>query len=59
LFWRIRNGIDGAQMPAAKPEALSDTEIWHIVNYVQSLPYEAISNPRLAAPEPVNTDETK
>jgi mono/diheme cytochrome c family protein len=59
LFWRIRNGIDGAQMPAAKPEALSDDEVWHIVNYVQSLPYEAISNPRLAVPEPVNTDETK
>jgi mono/diheme cytochrome c family protein len=59
IFWRIRNGIDGAQMPAAKVDALSDDEIWHIVNYVQSLPYDPISNPRLAVPEPVNTDETK
>jgi len=54
IFWRIRNGIDGAQMPAAKSDALSDQEIWHIVNYVQSLPYESISDPRQNVPEPAN-----
>jgi mono/diheme cytochrome c family protein len=59
IFWRIRNGIDGAQMPAAKPDALSDAEIWHIVNYVQSLPYEAISDPRQNVPTPANDREIR
>ncbi|QDU31631.1 Cytochrome c [Anatilimnocola aggregata] len=59
IFWRIRNGIDGAQMPAAKIDALSDQEIWHIVNYVQSLPYEPISDPRQNVPEPANAREIR
>jgi mono/diheme cytochrome c family protein len=51
LYWRILNGIDGSPMPAAmqKPEGagpevkgLTSDDIWHIVDYVQSLPYENV-----------------
>lgn len=57
LYWRIRNGIEGVPMPAStmKPEGdpnakgLTPDDIWHIVNYVESLPYESISNPLEAA----------
>ncbi len=59
VFWRIRNGIEGTPMPGFKPEVLSDGDIWNIVNYVQSLPYETISDPRQNVPEPVNIRETK
>lgn len=53
LFWRIRNGIDGAPMPAAMlmppgqadAQGLTDEDIWHIVDYVRHLPYEPISQP--------------
>ena len=53
IYWRIKNGIDGVPMPAAtmKPEGdpnakgLTTDDIWDIVNYVQSLPYESISDP--------------
>jgi mono/diheme cytochrome c family protein len=53
IYWRIKNGIDGVPMPAAtmKPEGdpnakgLLPDDIWDLVNYVQSLPYESISNP--------------
>ena len=62
LYWRMINGIEGTPMPALatnvrKPEdppeakKLNAEEIWDIVNYVQSLPYEAINNPREAVPE--------
>jgi mono/diheme cytochrome c family protein len=58
LYWRIRNGIEGVPMPAAtmKPEGdsnakgLTPEDIWDIVNYVQSLPFEPISNPFDAVP---------
>ena len=49
VFWRIHNGIDGGPMPAASlrpasagPEAkgLDESDLWDLVNYVQSLPYE-------------------
>ncbi len=48
LYRRIQAGIKGAQMPsmgqtAAKPSGLSPTEIWHLVHFVQSLPYEGVS----------------
>lgn len=48
LYRRIQAGIKGAQMPSmgqtpAKPSGLTPEEIWHLVHYVQSLPYEAIS----------------
>ena len=62
LYWRMINGIEGTPMPALatnvrKPEdppeakKLNAEEIWDIVNYVQSLPYEPINNPRDAVPE--------
>ena len=55
IYWRIMNGIEGTPMPALatnvrKPEdppeakKLNAEEIWDIVNYVQSLPYESINN---------------
>lgn len=57
LYWRTRNGIEGVPMPAStmKPEGdpsqkgLTTDDIWHIVNYVESLPYESISDPHQAA----------
>jgi mono/diheme cytochrome c family protein len=57
IYWRIKNGVEGTPMPAAlmKPggdpaqKGLLPDDIWHIVNYVQSLPYESISSPRAAA----------
>ena len=39
LYYRIHAGINGAPMPAAKG-TISPEDIWHIVNYVRSLPYE-------------------
>ena len=39
LYYRIHAGINGAPMPAAKG-TVPPEEIWHIVNYVKSLPYE-------------------
>src|SRR5688572_25905983 len=53
IFWRIRLGIERTPMPAAtlKPEGdpnakgLTENDIWDIVNYVHSLPSEAINNP--------------
>lgn len=44
VYWRIRNGIDGAKMPAA--QQLSEEEIWHVVDYVRKgLPYDSLSLP--------------
>ncbi len=52
IYWRIANGIDGAQMPAAPLMAegdppgaknLSQRDVWDLINYVLSLPYESIS----------------
>ena len=39
LYYRVHAGINGAPMPAAKG-TISPEDIWHIVNYVRSLPYE-------------------
>ncbi|NDC54768.1 MAG: hypothetical protein EBZ74_10920 [Planctomycetia bacterium] len=39
LYYRIHAGINGAPMPAAKG-TIPPEDIWHIVNYVRSLPYE-------------------
>lgn len=63
IFWRIRNGIEGSPMPAASikneddpnSKGLTENDIWDIVNYVQSLPYESLSDPRYA--DPVNIRE--
>ena len=45
LFWRIRNGIAGTPMPAATKDKLSDSDVWSLVAYVRSMPYESISRP--------------
>lgn len=54
LYWRIKNGIDGSGMPAVPyraagapedPKQLSDENIWQLIEYVRSLPYEPISDP--------------
>jgi mono/diheme cytochrome c family protein len=53
LYRRIHAGIKGANMPAAgatpqKPDGLSPTDIWNLVDYVRSLPYDS----GVAAPQP-------
>jgi mono/diheme cytochrome c family protein len=54
LFSRVHAGIAGTPMPgvgAASPGAqgtLTEAEIWNIVDYVLSLPYEPASNPQPA-----------
>ncbi|MEX0978557.1 MAG: c-type cytochrome [Pirellulales bacterium] len=51
VFYRIYAGINGAPMPAVGPAApgakgtMTPTEIWNLVDYVMSLPYEPISQP--------------
>lgn len=39
LYYRIHAGINGAPMPAAKG-TIPPEDIWHIVNYIRSLPYD-------------------
>jgi mono/diheme cytochrome c family protein len=44
LYWRIRGGIQGSQMPAMpapekKSEAADADPYWDLVNFVQALPY--------------------
>ena len=49
LYWRIHNGIEGSPMPQAAMKQMPTTpgltpdDLWHLVNYIQSLPYEAMS----------------
>jgi mono/diheme cytochrome c family protein len=61
IYWRLMNGIEGTPMPALAtnvrqasdpPEAkkLMPEELWDLVNYVESLQYESINNPRDADP---------
>ena len=66
LYLRLRNGIDGTPMPAvpmlpagAKPGAkgFSEADLWSLIDFVRNLPYESISNPRMAQPKPVNQRE--
>jgi mono/diheme cytochrome c family protein len=51
IYRRIHAGIPGTGMPNGGTEKggqkgpLEPEQIWHIVNYVRSLPYEEISNP--------------
>jgi mono/diheme cytochrome c family protein len=49
IYRRIHAGINGTPMPAAgaNPATLKPEEIWHIVDYVRSLPYEAMSLPQV------------
>jgi mono/diheme cytochrome c family protein len=65
LYWRIKNGIEGVPMPAAtmrpaddpNAKGLTPGDIWDLVNYVQSLPYESINNPLDAAHNAENPRE--
>ena len=50
LYRRIHAGIPGTPMPGAGPapgkkETFTPEQIWHLVDYVRSLPYEAVSEP--------------
>lgn len=59
IYWRVHNGIDGTPMPAAlmKPagappetKGLAQDDIWALIDYVRSLPYESISKPEANVP---------
>lgn len=61
LYRRIHDGIDGTPMPAslmipegAPPETkgLTPEDIWHLVRFVQSLPYHTLSQPGQHVPTP-------
>lgn len=60
LFWRIYAGIAGTPMPGSGPASagaqgtLTEEEMWNIVDYVLSLPYEDVSQPQRALP--INTE---
>jgi mono/diheme cytochrome c family protein len=57
LFWRVFGGIPGMGMPASGPAdpggqgTLTEQEMWQIVDYIQSLPFEPNSEPQT---RPVN-----
>ena len=61
VFWRIYTGIAGTPMPGSGPASpgakgtLTEAEMWNIVDYVITLPYEAASQPQKALPK--NIDE--
>jgi len=46
LYRRLYTGINGAPMPGVGPSgpggkgSVAESEIWHIVNYIRSLPYD-------------------
>ncbi|HVT28546.1 MAG TPA: cytochrome c [Lacipirellulaceae bacterium] len=56
IFWRISAGIRGMPMPASGPAApgapgtLTQEQIWQLVDYVQSLPFEPASQPLKKGP---------
>ncbi|HEX4413608.1 MAG TPA: cytochrome c [Lacipirellulaceae bacterium] len=60
VFWRVSSGIPGTPMPASGPAAegaqgtLTQKEIWQIVDYVHSLPFEPASLPQK---RPINSSE--
>jgi len=54
LYWRIHNGIAGTPMPAAPMRAadadetdtrLTSNDIWDLIAYVRSLPFDDLSAP--------------
>ena len=57
VFWKVYAGIAGTPMPGLGPASagatgtLTEEEMWNIVDYVLSLPYEAPSRPQKALPE--------
>ena len=57
LYRRLHAGINGAPMPGVAQAApggtgLTPEEIWRLVDYVMSLPYETISHAPAEAPNP-------
>ena len=60
IFWRVSAGIAGTPMPAAGAATegaqgtLTQEEVWQIVDYVHSLPFEPVSQPN-ARPTNVRT----
>jgi mono/diheme cytochrome c family protein len=56
IFWKIYAGIPGTPMPGSGPASpgaqgtLTEPEMWQIVDYVLSLPYEMPSRPLEALP---------
>jgi hypothetical protein len=52
VFHRVSAGIAGTPMPASGPAAegaqgtLTQQEIWQVVDYVHSLPFEPASRPQ-------------
>jgi mono/diheme cytochrome c family protein len=42
LYWRVHQGVNGTPMPGGSA-SLTEEEIWQIVDYVRSLPYEPAS----------------
>jgi mono/diheme cytochrome c family protein len=52
IYWRVSAGIAGTPMPAAGAASagaqgtLTQEEIWQIVDYVHSLPFEPVSRPQ-------------
>lgn len=57
FFWRIHQGIAGTPMPATGPASpgaqgtLTEEEMWNIVDYIRSLPFEPASRPQLSLVE--------
>jgi hypothetical protein len=57
LFWRVFVGIPGMGMPNSGPGdpggqgTLTEQEIWQLVDFIQSLPFEPNSEPQT---RPVN-----
>jgi mono/diheme cytochrome c family protein len=45
LFWRVHQGINGTPMPGGS-SSLTEEQIWQIVDYIRSLPYEPASRPQ-------------
>jgi mono/diheme cytochrome c family protein len=41
LYYRVFAGINAVPMPGTAGPAVTNEEMWHIVDYVMSLPYEA------------------
>ena len=41
IYYRVFAGINGAPMPGTAGPAVTNEEMWNIVDYVLSLPYEA------------------
>jgi mono/diheme cytochrome c family protein len=62
LFRRIHAGITGTPMPGVGPSApgaqgvLSPEEIWQLVDYIRSLPFEPISEPPPSGPTTAGRD---